>query len=191
MQKKYSILFLILVFVSMGYFAYAQVRNTDMVLNISPQYPSPNQDVNATLNSHVVNLNKANISWSVNDQEMSRGIGKKSFSFRVGDTGSLTVLSVTVETIEGQNILKTLTIRPAGVDILWQAYDSYVPPFYKGKALAPSQGTFKVVAIPNLVNQSGKVNINNLSYAWTKDGNVYFDSSEWCKNYFFFHNITL
>ena len=191
MSKKYSILILTLVIASFGFFASAQVRNTDIVLNISPEYPGPNQNVNATLNSYVINLDKANISWSINDQEMGGGVGKKSFSFKTGNVESPTTLSATIETVDGQNLLKTIIITPADIDMLWEAYDSYTPPFYKGKALAPSQGIFKVVAVPNLVIQGGKVNINNLSYVWNQDGKVKPDSSGWGKNYFIFQNSYL
>jgi len=191
MRRKYIILSLILLIAFAGFFAHAQIRDTDIVLSVSPQYPNPNQNVNATLNSHTINLDKANITWSVNNQEMSGGIGKKSFSFKTGDTGLSIILSAIIDTIDGQSIPKTMTIIPAGVDMLWEAYDAYVPPFYKGKALAPSQGQFKVVAMPNLINQSGKVNINNLSYVWKKDGNAQSNSSGWGKNYFIFQNSYL
>jgi len=191
MQRKYTILILILTIVSFGFFTHAQIRETDIVLGITPQYPNPNQNVSATLSSHSINLDKANISWSVNDQEKSVGIGKKSFSFTMGTVGSPTTLSAIIDTIDGQSISKTTTITPAGVDMLWEAYDAYVPPFYKGKALAPSQGKFKIVAVPNLVNQSGKVNINNLSYSWTKDDNVQSNSSGWGKSSFVFQNSYL
>lgn len=191
MQKKYKILIIILAITFMGFFAHAQIRDTDIVLSISPQYPNPNQNVNATLSSHTINLDKANITWSVNSQEMSGGIGKKSFSFKTGEAGVANVLSAMIDTIEGQSISKTITLSPANVDMLWEAYDAYVPPFYKGKALAPSQGKFKVVAIPNLINQGGKVNINNLSYAWKKDGNVQSNSSGWGKGSFIFQNSYL
>ncbi|PJC49700.1 hypothetical protein CO033_00180 [Candidatus Nomurabacteria bacterium CG_4_9_14_0_2_um_filter_32_10] len=191
MQKKYIIPILIFAITFVGFFANAQIRSTDIVLSISPEYPNPNQNVNATLNSHSINLDKANIYWSVNNQELSGGIGKKSFSFKTGASGSSMILSVTIDTIDGQNLSKTTTIIPANVDMLWEAYDSYTPPFYKGKALAPSQGIFKVVAIPNIINQNGKVNVNNLSYVWSKDGNTNLDSSGWGKNYFIFKNSYL
>src|SRR3989344_5789748 len=191
MRKKYIILTLVLTTAFAGFFARAQVRDTDIVLSISPQYPSQNQSVNATLNSHSINLDKANIFWSVNDQETSGGIGKKSFSFKTEDTGSFTVLSVTIDTVDGQSISKTMTITPAELDMLWEAYDSYTPPFYKGKALVTSQGTLKIVAVPSIINQNGKVNINNLSYVWKKDSKTQSDSSGWGKNYFIFQNSYL
>ena len=191
MQKKHIILALILTVAFAGPLAHAQIRDTDIVLSVTPQYPNPNQNVNATLSSHSINLDKANISWSVNDQETSVGIGKKSFSFRTGEAGTSTVLSVLIDTIDGQSISKTINITPAGVDMLWEAYDAYVPPFYKGKALAPSQGQFKVVAVPNLINQNGKVNMNNLSYIWKKDDKVQSNSSGWGKSSFVFQNSYL
>lgn len=194
MQEKYSknlIIIFILMFAFTGFFVDAQIRDTDIVLSVSPQYSNSNQNVNATLNSYSINLDKTNIVWSIDDQEMSRGIGKKSFSFKTGSAGTPITLSIIIDTIDGQSISKTITIIPADVDILWQAYDAYVPPFYKGKALAPSQGQFKVVAMPNLINQSGKVNINNLSYVWEKDDKVQSDSSGWGKNYLIFQNSYL
>ena len=191
MRKKYIILTLVLTTAFAGFFARAQVRDTDIVLSISPQYPSQNQSVNATLNSHTTNLDKANIFWSVNNQETSGGIGKKSFSFKTGDAGSFSVLSVTIDTVDGQSISKTMTITPAELDMLWEAYDSYTPPFYKGKALVTSQGTLKIVAVPSIINQNGKVNINNLSYVWKKDSKTQSDSSGWGKNYFIFQNSYL
>jgi hypothetical protein len=191
MQRKYKILLIILTLSFIGFFAHAQVRDTDIVLSIAPEYPGPNQNVNAVLSTHSTNLDKANISWSKDGQEGSRGIGKKTFSFSTGDSGSPTILSVMIDTIDGQSISKTMTITPGGLDILWEAADSYVPPFYKGKALVPSQGTFKVIAMPNFVNQNGKVNMNNLSYTWKKDDKVQTDSSGWGKTHFIFQNSYL
>ncbi|MCM2338939.1 MAG: hypothetical protein NDI62_00575 [Burkholderiales bacterium] len=175
----------------MASFANAQIRNTDIVLSITPTNTLPNQNVSAKLSSYVVDLDKSNISWSIDDAEMSNGIGKKSFSFRTKESGSQLMLSVNIETADGQNLSKTMTIIPTDVDILWEAHDAYVPPFYKGKALAPSQGEFKIVPIPNIINQTGKVNTNNLSYTWKKDGKVQSISSGWGKNYFIFRNSYL
>ena len=162
--------------------ASAQVRSTDIVLNISPESFGPNQDITATLSSYATNLDKAYISWAKNNQEMSGGVGKKVFYFTTGNLGSPVNLTATINTVDGQNIQKTITLTPSDVDLLWEAYDSYTPPFYKGKALAGSQSTFKVVAIPNLTNQTGRINSGNLSYTWTKDGNIQSDSSGWGKS---------
>lgn len=189
--RKYLILTIIFLITFVSITARAQIQSTDIVLSISPEFPNPNQDVTATLSSHSINLDKANISWSANNQQTNGGIGRKTFSFKMGDLGSSTALSAAIDTIDGQNIVKAVSLTPAGVDLLWEAYDAYTPPFYKGKALAPSQGTFKVVAIPSLANQNGKINANNLSYVWSKDGKVQSNSSGWGKSSFIFQNSYL
>lgn len=194
MIKKYSIpiiLFFLGIFALSLPLAYAQVRSTDIVLSISPQYPKPNQSVTATLGSYVTNLDRAHISWSTNNQEISGGLGRKTFQFSTENSGSPLKLTATINTVDGQNIQKTMTITPADMDILWEAHDSYIPPFYKGKTLSGSQGAFKMVAIPSLTNQGGRVNVNNLSYVWTRDGNIQPDSSGWGKSHFIFNNSYL
>lgn len=194
LNKNY-ILVLTLFFGLFGLFyastLHAQVQDTDIALIISPQYPSPNQNATATLSSHVLNLDKANITWIIDNQELNRGIGMKSFKFKTGNMYASTNISATIDTIEGQSISKNITIIPAGVDLLYEAYDSYVPPFYKGKSLVPKQGTFKVVAMPNLTNQGLKVNPANLSYVWVKDDTIMNSPSGWGKNYFIFQTSYL
>lgn len=72
-------------------------------------------------------------------------------------------------------------MRPEEVDILWQAYSS-VPPFYKGKALAPSAGLVQLTAIPNLIDQNGKkLNPNDLVYTWSQRGVVLGNASGYGK----------
>lgn len=194
MLKRHPILILLFslfVFTLFGSFASAQVRDTDITLNLSPEFPNSNQNVTATLGSYSANLDKAYISWSLDNEEVSGGIGKKVFYFTTKNSGITLNLVVTINTIDGQSIQKTITVTPTDVDMLWEAPDSYVPPFYKGKALAGSQGIFKVVAIPNLINQNTGVNMNNLAYVWTKDGNIQSDSSGWSKSSFMLQNSYL
>lgn len=191
MIKKYLILILILSATFFGSLVSAQVRSTDIVLTLSPEFPAPNQNVTATLASFSTNLDKAYISWRVDSEEASGGIGKKTFYFTTTESNSSLSLIATINTIDGQSIQKTITITPTNVDMLWEASDSYVPPFYKGKALVGSQGIFKIVAMPNLTNQGAQVNMNNLSYVWSKDGDIQPSSSGWSKSSFTLQNSYL
>lgn len=54
------------------------------------------------------------------------------------------------------------------VDLIWEAVDSYTPPFYKGKALLPPQGSVRVFAFTP--EEWG--NPNALVYRWKVDGTV-------------------
>ena len=97
MAGRYFILIMILSL--MGPMAYAQVRDTDIVLSLSPQYPSSNQNVTATLSSYTTDLNKALIVWSINNQEASEGVGKKSFYFTTESSDTLITLTASINTV--------------------------------------------------------------------------------------------
>lgn len=188
---KKSIFVAVVLFGSFLGTAFGQVQSNDITLSVNPTYPTPNQNASATLGSYSIDLNKTNISWLINGKEAMSGIGRKTFSFTMGDAGSSLVLEARINTIEGQSLVKTITLTSTDVDMLWEAYDAYTPPFYKGKALVPSQGTFKVVAIPNLTTSTGRPNPGNLSYDWTKDNNKQPNFSGWGKSYFIFKNSYL
>lgn len=63
-------------------------------------------------------------------------------------------------------ILPVMNLRAQEVDLLWQG-ETYVSPFYKGKALWSSQSKVNLLAIPH-----GLSNPANLIYKWTKNGTV-------------------
>ncbi len=186
MIKKGIISLFILMCTFFAFGANAQVREGDVTISSSPSYPAPNENVTISINSFVTDLNKAFITWSINNEEAMSGIGKKTFSLNAGVSGSVLIIKANIDTVSGQNVSKNITISPAEVDMLWEAYDSYTPPFYKGKALVPQEGTFKIVAMPNIKNQNGNTNPVNMSYTWSKDGKVLTDSSGWGKNYYIF-----
>ena len=58
------------------------------------------------------------------------------------------------------------TISAQSVDLLWQG-DTYVSPFYKGRALWSSQSRITFLAIPRGLGSPA-----NLRYKWTKNGTV-------------------
>jgi hypothetical protein len=77
------------------------------------------------------------------------------------------------------------------MDLLWEATNSYVPPFYKGKALFAREGEIKVTAIPFMAFNNGQVSPNTLSYTWEKDGNGDVKASGFGKTYFTYKNSFL
>jgi hypothetical protein len=183
---------LILIFaLTFAFSVQAEIRNTDISLDIFPENPSPNQNINATLNSYSIDLNKADIIWSVNSKIIKEAVGGKTFSFNAEALGSSTLLEAHIRTSDGQNILKNMTISPTELDLLWEAYDSYTPPFYKGKAMVSEEGTFKVVAMPNMNTERGKTTVGNLSYDWILDNTPQQIESGWGKNYLLVKNSYL
>jgi hypothetical protein len=180
MKKKSLILFFALICAFFAFSAHAQIKGEDISLSINPKQPNANETVQATAASFSIDLNKTLISWSLNGQTVMQGVGQKTFSFKTGENGVQTVLGIKIDTTDGSSASKQLVINPASIDVLWEAVDSYVPPFYKGKALIPSEGIVKMVALLN----SGKS--SSASYNWKLDGKSKVDSSGYGKSAYVF-----
>ena len=184
-MKKGLILFSALIYVFFAFLSHAQTQTEDIVFGINPQYPKANDQVTASLSSYSTDLNKAKISWTLNGKLSIESVGKKDFSFKVGDAGTQTTLEVQIQISDGSFVNKKIIINPADIDMLWEARDTYVPPFYKGKAIAPSEGTIKVVAMPS--SSGNQVYI----YNWKLDDTNKPDSSGYGKNFYSFKNSYL
>src|SRR6185295_8034931 len=74
--------------------------------------------------------------------------------------------------------------RSSAMVLLWQATDSYVPPFYKGKAMPSPDSTVKVVAMPEVKSGSTYINPQNMVYTWQQDYTNSQDGSGYGKNSF-------
>jgi hypothetical protein len=68
--------------------------------------------------------------------------------------------------------------------LLWQANDSYIPPFYEGKAMPSPDSEVKIVALPEIKNGASFVNPTNMTYDWQLDGTNDENNSGYGKNYF-------
>ncbi len=194
MSKKFILLFVFIfcfTFFNFTKETKAQLRDGDVNMSVFPNLPQKNQDIKATLQSFVFDLNKSSILWTVNGEEKLFGIGKKEFSFNTGEMPNGLTIQAQIGTAEGQSITKTLFISPSELDIIWEAYDTYKPPFYKGKAFVSKEGSFKVVAMPNIKTAGRSTSPKNLSYSWKKDGVNQGSLSGWGKSSFVFKNTYL
>lgn len=163
---------------------YAQVDDlglnpSDITVSMSPDSPRANTNVTVTLSSYSIDLNTATIIWKKDGAMLKTGIGAKSITLKTGDVGSYTTLDIQI--ISGSDSLtKNILIQPSEVDLLWETVDSYVPPFYKGKALPTEEANVKVVAIPN-VNTSTSSQ-TNMVYTWEKNYTASPSNSGYGKN---------
>lgn len=190
MLKKFLIL-IIIYFTFLPFSIFAQIQETDVILNLNPKEPKANQNITAKISSFVMNTKEAYYVWRINEETKLTGIGKDTFSFTLGEINSFTELSVDITTKEGNNVKKSINLASSDIDLIWEATNSYVPPFYKGKTLFSREGEVKVVAIPSIYNQGIKINPNNLSYSWTKDNNPQLKDSGFGKTSFSYKNSFL
>ncbi len=163
--------------------ASAVVRSVDILVTVAPEVPKPYDDVTITLQSFDTDLNKATIEWKGGETLYLKDTGATDFSFKMGGLGTQSIIDVVINTPEGDIVRKRIALTPTDVDLLWQAVDSYVPPFYKGKALPIKEGLIRVVAVPNsgATNQSGA-----LTYTWQLNNSAASGQSGYKKNVFEF-----
>ncbi|MFA5838712.1 MAG: hypothetical protein WC849_02135 [Candidatus Paceibacterota bacterium] len=165
----------------------AEFSLTDIKTNIivSPQNPASNQNISLTLDSPA-DLNRAEITWSLDNKIVLKGVGEKVLRFKTGFVGNNNKIGVVIKTQDGNIIYKDIEIRPSDIDMLWEAY-TYTPPFYKGKALDSVNSIIKIVAIPHLINSDGfRISSQNLIYEWKIKDEVYEDLSGLGKNTYVF-----
>lgn len=156
-------------------------------LEIAPSNPAPFENVTFNLKSFAVNLDTVQIGWFVDGKAAISGIGKKSFSVTAKAAGIETKVEARIMLPDGE-IDKSITILPGVMVLLWQATDSYVPPFYKGKALAGPASSIKVVALPEAKIRGAQVSAKNMTYSWKKDFSNDQDASGYGKNSYAFLN---
>ena len=137
----------------------AQALPQDIDISLYPADPKPGESITATAESFGMDLTGASISWYFNDKLISSGTGKTSVRVVAPNSGQLAVLSVRASDRSG-DAETSVVIRPASVDLIWEAIDAYTPPFYKGKALAPIGGRIRVTAVPSASAP------RTLSYLW-------------------------
>ncbi len=158
----------------------------EILVTLSPANPGANQSVTASLQSFSLDLERAAISWYLDDARKDSGPAHKTFTFHTGQTGKEMRLAVHVDTQEGLTADKVLVINPANVDLMWEAA-TYVPPLYRGKSLPTPGSLVRVVALPSFVgNDGGRLRSENLIYDWERDFSKVFAASGRGKNIFVF-----
>jgi hypothetical protein len=156
--------------------AHAQTASVDpFTLDSSPQYPTPYQTITITPSSTLFDMGSAVISATVNGKSFYKGSGGASINVPIGGPGTVTNISVSAVS-GGQTYTKKLTFRPASVALVVEPV-STTHPFYAGASLVPSEGSVRLVAIPDLRTSAGKaIDPATLEYTW-KLGDQQLDSN--------------
>ncbi len=184
---KYLSLYFIIILIVFGTIFLSKAysaTSSSISVNVIPENPSPNEDTTITLSSYADDLDSVLINWLVNGKSVTSGTGKKSFSLKAPGVGQTSAVTARVSLPAGQVEMK-VNIKPTVMVMLYQAKDSYVPPFYRGKALPTPYSEVKIVAMPEIRNSSGTLtNYKNLTYSWRKDYTNDAEASGYGKNYF-------
>ncbi len=159
----------------------------DLQMLVTPPVPNEGEAITVTLESIATDLNQAEMVWRVNGKIVARGKGEKIIQTETAALGKETAVSVSVTTIDSGVIEKTIALRPARVDLLFQA-DSYTPPFYRGKALAPSESRLTAVAVPDFLAGGRRLKPSEIIFTWKRNGTVVGSRSGLGKNTYTFQS---
>lgn len=138
-------------------------------LEMSPEHPAPGDIVRISTDSPIVDLAVSNLQWFMNDKIFSEGAGLQAITVQAGTIGSETHIAVVANSPDGTSASGEAFIRPVEVDLLWES-DSYVPPFYRGRA-QPSAGTSLRLHALARFNPPGTPQVpeRDLIYTWKQN----------------------
>lgn len=148
----------------------ASINETDIDTIVSPEFPSAFQTVSIRLDSNSIDLNHYIIQWSVDDFEEKSGIGVRDFTITAGAYGSRKRVVATISG-NGVTVKKNIILAPQDATLLWEAVDSYVPPFYRGKKLPSNESLIKISALPNFRSDNDSLRLDNAVYLWNRNDN--------------------
>jgi len=155
----------------------SQLPNLNMEPTLSltsdPLTPQPNSIITVTADlSALTNVDNSNYTWFLNSvkQKEASGLNKNIFAFRVGDSGAVYKVSVSISTPSGDNLSDSISLTVSDFDLTWSA-SSQAPASYKGKLLPTQNSIIGLSALPFIYRPGTKtlINNNNLIFNWRLD----------------------
>jgi hypothetical protein len=156
--------------------AHAQLELPNMdqsiFITVVPENPKPGETVRLYAESVFYDLTKENNVWAVNGKTIAQGVGIVEASFTAGALGSRSAVVFS----SGDASART-SITVTEVDLLFES-NSYVPPFYRGRALPSEGSSVLVMAVPRLLRADGSfVAASSLTYTWKRNGSTIVSAS--------------
>ncbi len=137
-------------------------------LKLEPQFPGANTPVTVSLDDYSINTAGAQILWYIDGVEQRAYTNERSMKFTTGNLGKKQVILVSINRPNTLPLSASATVRPAEVHIILEA-DTYVPSFYKGRALPSTESPVRAVV---LVEDGTKAAPSTYTYTWAEDGTV-------------------
>ncbi len=162
---------------SVACFAFATVvhaqfldENMGLRLTTNPTNPRPNTNVEVSLDDYSVNAVGATLTWYVDGVEQTLFKNERTISVPSKNLGDGTGVRVVLSRRDAPPLSSALTIAPTVVDILIES-DTYVPYFYKGRALPSEESELRMIAV---VHDGTKTPDTSYTYTWSENGTVLF-----------------
>lgn len=142
------------------------VLDDPLELELIPAVPKPGEVVRIHARLFTENPSGATYVWRVNGQVVDQGVGRTAITRTAGGLGSTTIVELSVSMNGAVIAEESVAIRPAGVDILWEADTARIPLI---PHLPRPNGDSRItaVAVPHIVRASGaRIAASDLVYTW-------------------------
>lgn len=158
-----ALFFFIPLFLSANIFP---VLDAPIEFEITPSAPKAGEIVRVHAHLSIENPLGATYVWRVNGQVVDQGVGRVAITRTLEGLGSATTIAVSVSVSGSVIAERSVTLRPASVDIIWEANTAQIPLVtHLPKPNGDSQIT--AVAVPHIVRANGtRVSANDLVYTW-------------------------
>ncbi len=167
---KLSATILLIVLLFSFHTTYAQFVPQSVSVVATPSSPSPNDTMSIEAVTPLFDKDTAFFSWTINGksrQDLS-GQGKSVITLIAGKVGSVINASVIATRTNGQGGQASLAILVSDLALTWFA-ETYIPKWYRGKALPIQNSIIDVIAIPNVAVDGSHIASKNLIFRWTLD----------------------
>lgn len=138
-----------------------------LILDITPNNPGPGDSVRLTLRSSAIDLDRADIIWTINGTASTTHAKEQIvIAPKIGSTLTIEVDAVDIDENRGH---AEAVLRPTEVALLWSA-DSYAPPFFRGRTLPGSNATIRAYALARLTRANASlVPESDIVYTWYRN----------------------
>lgn len=161
-------LLLVLPFAARAQLMLPGIENS-VIMTMTPEYPAPGDAVHISLQSPILDLASSTIVWKQDGVIDNTSINSLTFDTIAGAAGSQSTITADVTTSAGDTAESSITIAPTELDLFYDS-DSYVPPFYRGRALPAAGTTLRIQAIARFKQASGFVPDSQIIYTWKENG---------------------
>lgn len=171
----YTFLLILIPFVSHAQFTPGTTAPT---IKSSSSHPDAYTEVTLSLDAYTLDTNGSKISWTVDGINQPKAENERSLKVMTGAIGSIKEVRATLTLPNGSIVHTPYRLTATRVDLIIES-DSFVPTFYKGRALPSTGSMVRAIALPT--DGSGK-SANQFSYVWRLNNKTLQGGSIYGKN---------
>ncbi len=136
-------------------------------IEFTPRYPRPGDLININIRPYGFDLANAEIVWWNRGSVIHSGRGATFLNeFQLNNSGLPESFLITIRKENGNVIEREVVVHPADIDIIFEA-NTFIPPFYRGKAQYTHTSLVKFIAIPTIRDQNGRImDSSEFRYRW-------------------------